>query len=167
MIMKIKLTYPKINGLSIITIIAIALLSSTALPFVGTAAAAWSDPVPHYFGPYPNYATSQLPDVTTDPITGAVTSASGGIMKFVDSLPGLGPDGVNNLGQYIPVAISDKTTYPGCDYYEIAVVEFTQQMHSNLTASKLRGYVQLNFTKLCYKPTFSINLPKWNSHPTG
>jgi FtsP/CotA-like multicopper oxidase with cupredoxin domain len=48
------------------------------------------------------------------------------------------------MGQYIPVAVPDNTTYPGADYYEIAVVEFTQKMHSNLTASKLRGYVQLS-----------------------
>jgi len=87
--------------------------------------------IPHYFGPYPNYATSQLPTVTD------------GIMKFVDSLPGLGPENANNLGQYIPIAVADNTTYLGSDYYEIALVEYRQQMHSNLTATRLRGYVQL------------------------
>src|ERR1700674_6118572 len=51
------------------------------------------------------------------------------IRKFVDSLPGLGKPGCtvsippglpginscneNNLGQYIPVAVPDTTTYPG------------------------------------------------------
>lgn len=94
--------------------------------------------VPHYFGPYPNYATSQLPTVNPD------GTISGGIMKFVDSLPGHGAAGANNLGNYIPIAVPDKTTYPGSDYYEIAVVEYRQQMHSNLTATKLRGYVQLD-----------------------
>jgi FtsP/CotA-like multicopper oxidase with cupredoxin domain len=95
-------------------------------------------PVPHYFGPYPNYATSQLPTLNPD---GTVT---GGIRKFIDSLPGLGPAGANNLGQYISVAVPDTTTYPGADYYEIAVVEYYQQMHSDLTPSRLRGYVQLD-----------------------
>ncbi len=65
------------------------------------------------------------------------------IPKFVDSLPGLTSAGTNNLGQYIPIAVPDTTTYPGSDYYEIAVVEYTQQMHSQLPATKLRGYVQL------------------------
>jgi FtsP/CotA-like multicopper oxidase with cupredoxin domain len=93
---------------------------------------------PNYFGPEPNWAWSPAP--TVDPGTGAIT---GGIRKFVDSLPGLGAAGANNLGQYIPVAVADTTTYPGSDYYEIAVVEYTQQMHSDLLPTTLRGYVQL------------------------
>jgi FtsP/CotA-like multicopper oxidase with cupredoxin domain len=66
------------------------------------------------------------------------------LRKFVDAMPGLGPEGANALGQYIPVAVPDKTTYPGSDYYEIAVVEFTEQMHSDLPPTTLRGYVQLS-----------------------
>ncbi len=69
---------------------------------------------------------------------------TGGIHKFVDGLPGLGPTQANNLGQYIPVAEADTTTYPGSDYYEIAVVEYEEQMHSDLPPTKLRGYVQLS-----------------------
>ena len=42
-----------------------------------------------------------------------------GVRKFVDSLPGLGAANANDLGQYIPVAIPDKTKYNGADYYEI------------------------------------------------
>jgi FtsP/CotA-like multicopper oxidase with cupredoxin domain len=100
-------------------------------------------PVPHYFGPYPNFATSSLPIVTYNP-DGSIASVSGGISKFVDGLPLLGPGGANNLGQYLSVAVPDQSTYPGADYYEIAVVEFEQQMHSNLSATRLRGYVQLS-----------------------
>ncbi len=100
-------------------------------------------PIPHYFGPYPNYATSPLPTVTYNP-DGSIASVFGGIRKFVDSLPLPGPDGANNLGQYLSVAIPDKTTYPGSDYYEIAVVEYMQRMHSDLPPTKLRGYVQLS-----------------------
>ncbi len=82
-------------------------------------------PVPDYFGTA-NWAYSPI------------------LRKFVDALPGLGSSNKNALGQYIPVAIADKTTYPGSDYYEIAVVEFKEQMHSDLPATKLRGYVQLS-----------------------
>lgn len=66
------------------------------------------------------------------------------LRKFVDAMPMLGPSGTNALGQYIPVAKPDTTTYPACDYYEIAVVEFKEQMHSDLPPTTLRGYVQLS-----------------------
>ena len=80
------------------------------------------------------------------------------LRKFVDALAGLGAAAANALGQYIPVAVADTTTYPGSEYYWIAVVQYREQMHSDLPpvvgASKtdpaatggtlLRGYVQLN-----------------------
>ena len=62
----------------------------------------------------------------------------------MDTLPGLGPNAANNLGQYIPVAVPDTTTYPGTDYYEIAVVQYREKMHSDVPAPLLRGYVQLS-----------------------
>ena len=37
----------------------------------------------------------------------------------------------------------DTTTFPGADYYEIAVVQYQEKMHSDLPPTKLRGYVQL------------------------
>ena len=67
-----------------------------------------------------------------------------GLKKFVDTLPGLGKGAANNLGNYIPVAVPDTTTYPGTDYYEIGVVQYRQQFHSSLPATLLRGYVQLS-----------------------
>jgi FtsP/CotA-like multicopper oxidase with cupredoxin domain len=69
----------------------------------------------------------------------------GGLRKFVDTLPGLGPSAANNLGQYVSVAHPDTKSYPGSDYYEIAVVEYSRKLHSDLPATKLRGYVQLNY----------------------
>jgi hypothetical protein len=81
-----------------------------------------------------------------DAVIGAATLGgplTGGMRKFVDSMPGLTPAGANNLGQYIPVAVSDTTAYPGSHYYEIALVEYTEKMHSDLPVTKLRGYVQL------------------------
>ena len=169
--------------------------------------------VPHYFGPYPNYANSPLPNgvvtsitvddggeeytaptvtisdvygkgtgatatatvlagaitaitvtnggsgyyapmVTIDDATGVDAAATatlggplvGGMKKFLDSLPGLNIGGVNNLGQYIPVAIADTNTFPGCDYYEIELGQYTEQLHSELPATTLRGYRQTNTT---------------------
>jgi FtsP/CotA-like multicopper oxidase with cupredoxin domain len=94
--------------------------------------------------------------VTTAPCTGFITPlAHTGIHKFVDKLPGLSVkddprfpgvtiDGTNTLGQELPVAVPDTTTFPGSDYYEIAETEYTQQLHSDLPATHLRGYKQLN-----------------------
>ncbi|MBI5342483.1 MAG: hypothetical protein HZB63_04075 [Deltaproteobacteria bacterium] len=73
----------------------------------------------------------------------AGTAITGGIRKFVDRVPGLTPAGANALGQYIPVAVADTTSYPGADYYEIALVEYTERMHSDLPPTRHRGYVQL------------------------
>jgi FtsP/CotA-like multicopper oxidase with cupredoxin domain len=76
----------------------------------------------------------------------------GGIKKFQDGLPVLcdptaGWDQCtdNNLGQHIPIAVPDTTTYPDADYYEIAVVQTREQMSSSLPAggTLLREYVQL------------------------
>lgn len=94
---------------------------------------------PDYFGGiYPNWANSPIPTIQPD------GTPSGGIRKFVDSLPGLGPTAANNLGQYIAVANPDTITYPGSDYYEIGLQEYSEKMHSDLPPTKMRGYVQLN-----------------------
>ncbi len=77
------------------------------------------------------------PSNFTKPIPGT------GIRKFVDSvsLPG----SVNNLGQTLSVADPLVYTNPftGSDYYEIAEVAYTQQMHTDLPPTHLRGYIQL------------------------
>jgi hypothetical protein len=95
---------------------------------------------PDYFGIIPNWALSPLPtlDASGNPVPGT------GIRKFVDSLPGLGAANPNNLGNYLPVAVPDTTAYPGSDYYVIALVEYKQQLHSDLPPTQLRGYMQLN-----------------------
>jgi FtsP/CotA-like multicopper oxidase with cupredoxin domain len=66
----------------------------------------------------------------------------GGVRKFVDSLAT--PGRTNSLGHTIPVAVPDTRTYPGSDYYEIAMVEFQHKFHSDLPSTTCRGYVQLN-----------------------
>jgi FtsP/CotA-like multicopper oxidase with cupredoxin domain len=82
-------------------------------------------------------------------LTFYANSPSGGssgtaLRKFVDSLPGLTPASANNLGQYIPVAVADKTTYSGSDYYRIGIMDYTKKVHTDLPkATKFRGYVDL------------------------
>ncbi|MHB1341813.1 MAG: cell wall-binding repeat-containing protein [Coriobacteriia bacterium] len=66
------------------------------------------------------------------------------LRKFVDTLPGLGSANANNLGQYIPVGHPDTRTFPGSDYYEIELRQFTEQVHSDLPPTTFRGYVQVN-----------------------
>lgn len=85
---------------------------------------------------------------------------SGGIRKFVDELamlcdPSTGPcTGTDSLGKYLPIGVPDITTYsgipgtPDADYYEIALVQYTEQMHSDLPATLLRGYVQVSTTEV-------------------
>ncbi len=82
----------------------------------------------------------------------ATTTISGGMRKFVDTLPQL--DTPNNLGQSLTVAVPDTTTYPGSDYYEIEYGEFTKQMHSDLPQTRLRGYHQVNLPAGTTDPGF-------------
>jgi FtsP/CotA-like multicopper oxidase with cupredoxin domain len=77
------------------------------------------------------------------------------LRKFMDSLPGLTSAGTNSLGQFIPVATPGTLGgFPNDDYYEIALVEYHEQLHRDLPAvtgvwpnqtggTTLRGYVQL------------------------
>ncbi len=124
----------------------------------------------------PGSAGFHVPFVTiTDPTgTGATatatldTTVTGGLVKFVDRLPLLGPSGANNLGQYISVAAKEpagQETYPGSDYYEIGLVEFYEKMHTSLPPTLQRGYVQLATAKvpgsfpLTYLDGSPINYP--------
>lgn len=83
------------------------------------------------------------------------------LTKFVDGLPGIcgATPGANTIGQCIPLAVADQTTYPGSDYYEIELVQYRERMHTmfdaltpdpadkiNATAggTKLQGYRQVN-----------------------
>jgi FtsP/CotA-like multicopper oxidase with cupredoxin domain len=87
--------------------------------------------------------TVGVPGGTPDYFNSPNWAFSPQIRKFVDTLPGLGASKPNNLGQYIPVALPDTSTYPGSDYYEIAVIEYKEKMHSDLPNTTLRGYIQL------------------------
>jgi FtsP/CotA-like multicopper oxidase with cupredoxin domain/ketosteroid isomerase-like protein len=102
------------------------------------------------FGLNPAYAGPGGGTYYANSPAGGVTGTA--LRKFVDSLPGLGYANRNNLGQYIPVAIPDTTTYPGADYYVLGVKQYTQRMHSDLPkATTLRGYYQSNTTDATVK----------------
>jgi spore coat protein A, manganese oxidase len=61
-----------------------------------------------------------------------------GLSKFIQALPGLGPNG-------IPVATPNTTRYPGADFYQIEVGQYQQQFHPDLPPSTLRGYADTAF----------------------
>ena len=74
----------------------------------------------------------------------AFGTITGGMRKFVDTLPGLTAAGANNLGRYIPLAAADTTTFPGSDFYKLGLREYTHQFHTDLPAStSVRGYYDI------------------------
>ncbi len=115
----------------------LALLSIMSFPLAAGAGTVPAIPT----GPLVN----GLP-ATPDYYTTANWANSPPLAKFVDTLPRFGAGNANNLGQYLPVGKPDTTSYPGSDYYEINLVEYREQMHSDLPAAGtlLRGYVQVN-----------------------
>ncbi len=94
-------------------------------------------------------------------LAGSGYLTQGGIKKFQDGLPVLCAPTTgqtfadctdNNLGQHIPIAVPDTTTFStangfaaDADYYVIALVQTREQMSSSLPAegTMLREYVQL------------------------
>jgi spore coat protein A len=68
------------------------------------------------------------------------------IRKFVTTLPGLGPTGANNIGQYIPLATKHTVKFAGkqTDLYDVAVSQFSEQMHPDLPGkTHFFGYFDL------------------------
>jgi len=96
-------------------------VSAQALPAPGPGG------TPDYFSLTPNWAYTPL------------------LKKFVDDLPGVGPANASTtLDKYISVAHPDTITYPGSDYYEIELRDYSAKFHTDLPATPLRGYVQTN-----------------------
>lgn len=68
------------------------------------------------------------------------------IRKFITGLPGLGPAGANNIGQYIPLATKNTATFAGLstDVYNLGVKQFGERMHPDLSgATHFWGYYDL------------------------
>ncbi len=69
------------------------------------------------------------------------------IRKFVVTLPGLGPSGANNIGQYIPLATKRTINFAGkaTDLYDVAAAKFKQTMHPDLPGkTHFFGYTDLS-----------------------
>jgi len=68
------------------------------------------------------------------------------LRKFVTTLPGLGPTGANNIGQYITLPSKTSTMFAGemTDVYSLGVKRFREQMHPDLTnETHFFGYYDL------------------------
>ncbi len=113
---------------------------------------------------YPSLGQARTYSFGAEVIETGTGSISGGIRKFLNGLPGLTPAGANGLltpggdpdGQYISVAAKDTATYSGSDYYEIAVVQYREKMHTDLPPTLLRGYVQLAGKTPCATGTVEL-----------
>ena len=96
--------------------------------------------------PRPGSGSSRAATATATIVNGTITAitvtnpgsgytkpfAGTGIRKFVDAF------------QQLQIAAPDTTTFPGSDYYEIEMGQYTHQMHSDLPPTTLRGYRQTN-----------------------
>jgi FtsP/CotA-like multicopper oxidase with cupredoxin domain len=112
--------------------------------------------VPTYYASSPQGIHPAFDPVTHAYSTTGVTVDTGTpLRKFVDKLGGVyngleNLPGMTDLQSGIPVAITEKWKNPLTgvqttdDYYEIAIVDYTQRLHTDLAkATRLRGYVQI------------------------
>ena len=83
----------------------------------------------------PTCGTAPLPACGSGALATATLGGpfTGGIPKFVDAF--------KDLKNFI--ATPDTTTFPGSDYYEIALVQYSEKLSSALNPTLLRGYFQL------------------------
>ena len=82
------------------------------------------------------------------------------LRKFLDPLPGIisttDPTSAG-LKHGIPVAIPNRSKYADSDYYEIDVVDYIQQLHSELNPTRLRGYQNHNAASEGQVKTAAVN----------
>jgi spore coat protein A len=81
--------------------------------------------------------------VSKPPVPSGRFAYSPRVRKFVVGLPGLGPAGANEIGQYIPLATKSKRHFAGrmTDVYDLAVAEYRQTMHPDLPGpTRFWGY---------------------------
>jgi FtsP/CotA-like multicopper oxidase with cupredoxin domain len=106
-----------------------------------------------YYAHSPSGVRAAVPAEAAGIMGNSYTGNTGkALRKFVDPLPQVGTPGTlaDGTSKYIPVAKPGKWTNPAGvtttdDYYEIAVVEYTEKMHSDLlNPTRIRGYVQID-----------------------
>ena len=111
-------------------------IRSGGLGYMAPVVTVTDDPARCGVAPLPACGTGALADA----IIGGGT-LTGGMPKFVDLLPGIPGVTLQQRGERVQprwierprsvlTLLPYKTTYPGSDYYEIALVEYTEQMHS-------------------------------------
>ena len=170
------------------------LLAGAAYAPAALAGAGWADNVDNAGNPFKQgtfFANSPQglqidysPDANGNAVPGAMRDTGKALRKFVDNLPMV--DGyVRNqnllnanpslLGRHIPTAVKESKgplglsmSFPDADYYEIAVVEYREQLHSDLPpvvktgnavtgGTTLRGYVQIATANLpTGTPTYQL-----------
>jgi hypothetical protein len=94
-------------------------------------------------------APVNLPGYTPDYFQTPNWANSPALTKFVDPLPvlwdPLHPNPATAPAKCMTLAVPDTRTYPGSDYYEIELQEYTEVMHSEMPGgTRLRGFVQVN-----------------------
>jgi FtsP/CotA-like multicopper oxidase with cupredoxin domain len=124
--------------------------------------------VPTYYASSPQGIRPAF-DLTTGLSTTVTVDTGAPIRKFIDPLGGVyngletyNPLTPTDLSAGIPVAITEKWVNlagvkTGDDYYEIAAVEYTERLHSDLAKpTRLRGYVQIETASMYANGTKDI-----------
>jgi len=106
-----------------------------------------------YYAHSPSGKRANIPAKALEVFPNYDGSTGTAIRKFVDTLPQVNATS-NKLSdnvteKYIPAAISTKWKTPAGkltddDYYEIAVIEYKEKMHTDLKPTTVRGYVQID-----------------------
>jgi FtsP/CotA-like multicopper oxidase with cupredoxin domain len=137
---------------------------SIGTSFQGVAGPGFADAVSPVGTPFrvPTYFAHTPSGLRKTPVAEAAALYPSGYLgtgaalrKFIDPLPLPGEANKQTMAdgttvRYIPKAVPEKWVNPqgvttGDDYYEIATVEYTQKLHSDLKKpTVLRGYVQLS-----------------------
>lgn len=76
----------------------------------------------------------------------AFAQSPSSIRKFIVSLPGVGPAGANEIGQYVPLATKHTIRFAGqsTDLYNLVATQFSQTMHPDLPGkTSFFGYSDL------------------------
>lgn len=110
--------------------------------------------IPTFFANSPSGARTPVAEAAML-YPGGYPGTGAALRKFIDPLPLLGEGSAKTMAdgttlRYIPLATPEKWVNPqgvitGDDYYELATVEYSQKLHSDLKKpTTLRGYVQLS-----------------------
>lgn len=185
---RIRLNRPNLRPVSLACATLGVLLAGASFTQTAFAGAGWADNVDKAGVPFKqatyfaNSPQGLQVDYSPNAAPGSTRDTGTALRKFVDNLPMV--DGyVTNpsllaanpslLGKHIPTAVKEvalapahSVSFPDADYYEIAVVEYREQLHADLPpviktgnvvtgGTTLRGYIQI------WTPNLPSNTPKY------